>query len=308
LKEAVIFDIQRFSLHDGPGIRTLIFFKGCSLMCEWCANPEGISFGPDLRNDRRRCTKCGKCLQSCAYGAVSIENQNVAIDRTKCRKCGMCVQNCAASALTWWGKKYTVQELYDLARRDEPFYNRSGGGVTLGGGDPLLQNEQAVALLMLYKKNGFNTAIETAGNYPWEYLENAAPYCDTIHFDLKACNSETYERHTQSGGARVFENLLRLDDLMTHMERRPKLILRTVILPGINYTVSGYHELAEFLLQLKCLDRIEILPFHNLGQNKYDQLERAYRFRGKNNLKPEDVSEYKFVLEQVGLPVSISSI
>lgn len=308
LKEALIFDIQRFSLHDGPGIRTLIFFKGCSLACEWCSNPEGIHHNPELRNDRRLCAGCGKCLQNCPAGAVSVGREGVAINRKRCRKCGLCVENCVPKALSWWGKRYTVQQLYDQARRDKPFYESSGGGVTLGGGDPLLQNEQSVALLKICRENGINTAIETAGNYPWEFLETAAVYCDTIHFDIKGWGDDVYRRCVGVGNARILENLRRLDGLIAGWENRPRLIVRTVILPGHNYTPDSFLEMAAFLKDLRALERVEVLPFHNLGEYKYDQLEKSYRFRGMNNLKAEDIEEYKSILEQAGLPVTISTI
>lgn len=308
MKEALIFDIQRFSLHDGPGIRTLIFFKGCSLTCEWCSNPEGIRFEPELRNDRRLCAGCGKCLQNCPSGAVSAGREGIAIDRVKCRKCGVCVENCTPKALSWWGQWYTVQQLYDQARRDKPFYESSGGGVTLGGGDPLLQNKPAIALLKICRENGINTAIETAGNYKWEYLENAAPYCDTIHFDLKAWNGKTSRRCTGVDNTRILENLRRLDSLIAGWEVRPRLIVRAVIMPGNNYTPENFREAAVFFGGLRALERLELLPFHNLGEYKYDQLERPYRFRGNNNLKAEDLEEYKSILEQMGLPVTVSTI
>lgn len=308
MKEAFIFDIQRFSLHDGPGIRTLIFFKGCSLACRWCANPEGISFEPEIRNDRRLCTGCMNCLNRCPNGAVHAGPEGIAIDRTICQKCGLCIDGCPSGALRWWGKWYTVEELYHQARRDRPFYASSGGGVTLGGGDPLLQNEQAVALLKLCRENGINTAIETAGNYPWAYLENAAPHCDMIHFDLKGWDSDTCKRCIGADNTQIVSNLRRLNDWILRYEHKPRLLVRTPLIPDDNFTQSQYREMAEFLKELPAIERVEILPFHNLGEFKYTQLERPYLFRGSNNLRAEDVEAYRIILEHAQIPVVISTI
>jgi pyruvate formate lyase activating enzyme len=305
--KATIFDIQRFSLHDGPGIRTLIFFKGCSLKCEWCSNPEGIRHEPEIRNDKRLCRECGLCVQTCPNKAISKGEGGVYIDRNKCRVCGSCTEICPAGALRRWGDDYTVQQLFDIAKRDMPFYESSGGGVTLGGGDPLLQNEAAVELLAMCKNNGINTAIETAGNYPWEYLENAVPYCDTIHFDLKGWDAETCRKHTGADTHQVIGNLRRLNGLIASMKNKPRLIVRTVILPDYNYTTEDYRHMAGLLTGLSSVDRVEVLPFHNYGQNKYNQLDRPYRFCDRNNLKPEDVEEYRAIIEHAGLPVMVAA-
>lgn len=306
--EALVFDIQRFSLHDGPGIRTLIFFKGCSLSCKWCSNPEGISFEPQLRNNRRLCTGCGKCLENCPFGAVSAGPQGISINRETCELCGLCIENCPSGALTWWGKKYTIPQLYEQARRDAPFYASSGGGVTLGGGDPLLQNEQAVQLLKMCRENGINTAIETAGNYPWEYLENAAPYCDTIHFDLKGWRSETSRECIGADNHRILENLRRLNNWVAAAQQKPRLVVRIPLLPNYNFTLQDFAETAVFLKELKSIDSVEILPFHNLGESKYDQLEQEYPFRGSVNRKEEEVEPYKAIFEQANLPVTVSTM
>ena len=308
MKEAIVFDIQRFSLHDGPGIRTLIFFKGCSLACDWCSNPEGIRFEPEIRNDGRLCIGCGKCVQVCPVRAIAGGQDGVSIDRKACSKCGTCIASCPSKTLSWWGKSYMVQQLFELARRDKPFYESSGGGVTLGGGDPLLQNEPAIELLKMCKENGINTAIETAGNYPWEYLENAAPHCDTIHFDLKAWDNERYRKNTGIGNEQIIKNLQRLDSLIAAGGSKAKLIIRTVVLPGRNYTLADYQKAAKFLAGLKSIERVELLPFHNLGENKYRQLDRPYSFQGSNNLKPEKVEEYKLIMKKTGLPVKVATI
>lgn len=307
MKQAFVFDIQHFSLHDGPGIRTLIFFKGCSLACKWCANPEGIDAAPEIRHNARLCAKCGQCIKNCPVGAISFSDKGIAIARDKCRKCGTCVKHCSASALSLCGRSYSVEELLDQARRDAPFYESSNGGVTLGGGEPMLQNEQAVALLKLCKMEGLDTAIETAGNYPWEYLRNAAPYCDTIHFDVKCWRPEVSRACIGADNARIMENLRRLDEEIALGQHKPRLIVRIPLLPDYNFSIEDFNDLAAYLSDLKSLSLVEILTFHNLGEPKYNQLGKEYSLEGRPNLKAEDVESYRLILEAAQLPLAVAT-
>lgn len=306
--EATIFDIQRFSLHDGPGIRTLVFLKGCSLACKWCSNPEGISFEPEIRNNRRLCVGCMRCIQGCPAGAVNKTADGIHIDRNICLRCGNCISSCKAHALSWWGKRYTVEELFKQVQRDRPFFESSGGGVTLGGGDPLLQNRAAVELLKICKENGINTAIETAGNYPWAYLENAAPYCDTIHFDLKGWRDKICIDCFATDNKLIKENIQKLDDWIGQAEKKPVFIIRIPLIPDFNFSLQDFSEAAVFLAKLSNVTKIEILPFHNLGQSKYDQLDREYYFRDSENLKEDEVENYLIAFQQAKLPVVVSTI
>ena len=308
MKDALIFDIQHFSLHDGPGIRTLIFFKGCSLACRWCANPEGIDSSPEIKHTPLLCAGCGSCLRSCPSGAIGLEDGKIAVNRAKCKRCGACVKNCPTRALSWWGEYLSVDQLVEQARRDAPFYAASGGGVTLGGGDPLLQNEQAVSLLMRCKQAGLNTAIETAGNYPWAYLSNAAPYCDTIHFDVKGWRPEICRAWFGADNRRILDNLRRLDETIRLWPERPRLVVRTPLLPEENFTLADFEALGDFLSGLRALSLVEILPFHNLGEGKYSQLGKPYALKGRMNLKAEDAKAYLHVLQARGLPVTITTM
>lgn len=305
MKQMLVFDIQHFSLHDGPGIRTLIFFKGCSLACKWCANPEGINAVPEIRHNALLCVKCGKCVNSCPVGAISFSDKGCAIERDKCVKCGTCVKHCVAGALSLCGRFYTVEGLLDQARRDAPFYESSNGGVTLGGGEPMLQNEQAVALLKRCKLEGIGTAIETAGNYPWEYLKNAAPYCDTIHFDVKCWRPEVSRKCIGADNARIMDNLRRLDEEIASSQYKSRLIVRIPLLPDYNFSIEDFKDLATYLSVLKSLSLVEILPFHNLGEPKYSQLGKEYSMKGQPNLRAEEVESYKLILEDAKLPVSV---
>ena len=308
MKKALIFNIQHFSLHDGPGIRTLIFFKGCSLSCTWCANPEGISPTVEIKQTPLRCIGCGICIKSCPAGAISVKNGALVLDRTICRHCGLCAKRCPSKALDLWGEYYTVEELVEEAKRDIPFYQSSGGGVTLGGGEPMLQNEQAVALLQRCKEEGLNTAIETAGNYPWEYLYNAIPYCDTIHFDLKGWDPRRCTAWFGSDNTRIRDNLCRLDKELVSSTAKTKLIVRIPLLPEENITPDDMEQMGDFLHSLSSLSKVEILPFHNLGEGKYEQLGKPYRLKGRTNLPADAAQPYLQILQAKGLPVTITTM
>ena len=307
MKDALVFDIQRFSVHDGPGIRTTVFFKGCSLSCQWCHNPEGLDLNPIIRYDRRLCGYCGRCAERCPAGGITVTPDGVRIERDKCLKCGTCASACIPKALKLSGKLYTIDQLWDQVRRDRPFYATSGGGVTLSGGEPLLQFEQAAALLQKCHEEGVNTAIETAGNYPWSHLEAVLPHCDTIHFDIKGWDPEVCKRCIGSDNKRIIENLTKLDQAISEMKKKPALIVRTPIIPDYNFSVEDYKNLAEFLLTLKNLTRLELIPFHNFGEPKYQQVDKDYCFLGWKNVHAEDLKAYKEAAEATGLPVSITS-
>lgn len=299
---AVIFNIQRFSLHDGPGIRTLVFLKGCSLSCKWCSNPEGISTGLQIKYDKSLCTGCGKCL-ACPNEAVKYDvNMGFVIDRDKCQLCGLCVENCLTKAKTISGESKTVEQVYNIIKRDKVFYKNSGGGVTLSGGEALLQVDFAIQLLKRCQENGINTAIETAGYYSFENLERVAHYCDTIFYDIKGWGKECHMEMTGASNEVILNNLRLLDKLISRMEKKPNLIVRIPLLPNINFTQLEMHSLGQFLNKyLRNLSHVEILPFHNMGEKKHEQLGKDYMFKDASSLKAKDVEDYALILARLGV-------
>jgi len=277
----LVFNIQKFSLHDGAGIRTLVFLKGCPLSCRWCANPEGISSSVELAFDPAKCIgtkECGRCLQACPYGAIlpDAENGRVRIDRTRCDPCGLCADLCPSRALEQVGRWMTVDEVIREVEEDSGFYARSGGGLTLSGGEPLLQAAFAVEVLRTARSRGIHTALETSGSCPWEDLEAACCLADEIFFDVKARDSAKHRSGTGLPNERILENLRRL---CARFPDRP-LRVRTPVIPGYNDTPSEIRAIAEFLETLPRPVAYELLPFHRFGEPKYARLGRPCPLEG----------------------------
>ncbi len=205
--KGLIFNIQRFSIHDGPGIRTTVFFKGCSLRCFWCHNPESIHPHPQIQLFLQKCIGCGKCFEICPVGAhCMIDGERVFL-RELCRNCGKCAEICYADALVLAGKWLTAREVMDEVEKDKPFYENSDGGVTISGGEPLLQADFARALLEECKKEGLHTVVDTAGNVPWEAFEKVLPFTDLFLYDLKAADEEFHRQVTGAGNARILDKV-----------------------------------------------------------------------------------------------------
>lgn len=306
--KALVFNIQRYCIHDGPGIRTLVFFKGCSVKCKWCSNPEGIESGIQIKYIKQKCRGCAAC-QSCPQGAVSCDPvRGFIIDRDKCTACGYCVKVCPASAREVSGRYLEVTELFEKVRRDAAFYQSSQGGVTLGGGDPILQ-KASVSLLRLCRENGLHTAIETAGNYDFNNLREAAQYCDTIMFDIKGWDEARHMECTGVKPGRIRNNLMELNRWITDSGRDIPLIVRIPLKPGFNFTPEDFIPLADWLAGLENLEKVEILPIHHLGSNKYEQIGLSYPMGDPDNvtnIRAEEVSEYAQALIERGLKVVVA--
>ncbi|MGE5397617.1 MAG: glycyl-radical enzyme activating protein [Chitinophagales bacterium] len=272
---ALIFNIQRFSLQDGPGIRTLVFFKGCSLRCLWCSNPESQKAVPELMYDERVCQRCGKCSDTCPDKALCFdENDCVRLNPDGCNVCGLCTDNCSFKAITLAGAWKTVAEVFDEIRRDTSFYHSSGGGVTLGGGEPLLQPKFVVALLKLCQENHIHTAIETAGLAAWQSLKEAASCLNLIYYDIKQIDPVKHQKLTGVDNRLILKNLSRLARIYTNITVRYPLI-------------RGYTDGDDDLLRLAVWVKqnipdptIELSPYYGYGEYKYQMLGRSYILRG----------------------------
>jgi pyruvate formate lyase activating enzyme len=268
--QGMITNIQRFSIHDGPGIRTTVFLKGCNLHCFWCHNPETLSPKAELQLFLDRCIGCGECFRRCAHGAhVLIDGQHH-FDRQKCVGCGACADTCYAQALVLAGECKTVEEVVEVVLRDRPFYETSGGGVTLSGGEPLLQLEFSHAILERCHEEGLHTAIETAANFPWAHVASILPVTDLIMVDIKLIDADRHKKHTGVSNRRILANVRHLGQVAT------PLIVRTPIIPGVNDNAQDVVAIASFVATLPNLQYYELLPFHPLARGKYDSLQRAY--------------------------------
>ncbi|MNO46362.1 Benzylsuccinate synthase activating enzyme [compost metagenome] len=290
-----VFNIQRYSLHDGPGIRTVVFLKGCPLRCKWCSNPESWLSASEMYYDASKCIgtgACGFCLSACQSKAISEDKDSgkVKIDRQNCtRGCLDCVAVCPSKALDVYGRTMTVEEVLKIAEQDSVFYQRSGGGLTLSGGEVTAQIEFAEELLAGAKRRRIHTAIETCGYAPWGHLARLLPHLDMIHYDLKSLNEQAHLRFTGVTSHLIKENLKRL----SYSFKQSKIVVRTPVIPGFNDTAEAIAEIAEFVASLGNI-RHELLKYHRYGSVKYDFLGRAYEL-GQEELTEESFAALSMI-------------
>ena len=268
-----VFNIQKFSVHDGPGIRTIVFFKGCSMRCWWCSNPESQNFEPEMAYNNRRClglSQCVRCVEACTAGAITKdENDKVSIDRSRCEGCPRyCADACPAQSIITYGETKSVEEVLSVVEQDSMFYARSSGGMTLSGGEPLLQHGFMLALLREAKRRRVNTSMETCGLAPWEHLRDACAYLDSILYDIKSLDPVKHAEQTGAPVGVVLANFAKM------METYPNLAVhvRTPIIPGFNDSVDAIMPIAGLARQYKAA--FELLPYHRLGTQKYQFLGR----------------------------------
>jgi pyruvate formate lyase activating enzyme len=262
----LIFDIQRFSIHDGPGIRTTVFMKGCPLSCLWCHNPESQAAKPELFFSPEKCIGCGNCVEACARGCHRFEDDIHVLDRDRCVCCGDCRLDCYAQALELVGKTMTVEEVLAEVLKDRPFYTKSGGGVTLSGGEPMQQFEFARALLVAAKRAGLSTCIETSGMSTAERFVALIPSVDLFLYDIKETDPEVHRQCTGAENRAIVENLRSLD------RAGALLILRCPIIPGLNDRDTHFQQIAELAGSLTHVKEIHVLPYHALGTAKSRRL------------------------------------
>lgn len=261
--EGVISDIKRFAVHDGDGIRTTVFLKGCPLKCIWCHNPESIGRKPQIAYYSNKCIGCGECVAACPHGAHSMESGHV-FDREKCAGCGACEAACLGGAITFYGKTVTVGELLPLLLEDKAFYDNSGGGVTLSGGECLMQADFCAELLKALKAQGIHTAVDTCGFVSKEALDKVIPYTDIFLYDLKAFDEDVHIRCTGQSNRIILENLRYLDSMGKKCE------IRIPFVPDCND--DQMEKLADFLKNLSNVTRVRVLAYHNYAGSKYDAL------------------------------------
>lgn len=264
-----IIDIQNFFLHDGPGIRTTIFFKGCPLRCIWCANPDTQKNTIELIHSQSRCMRCESCIEACPENVVSMKD-TIEISRDRCILCGACIAVCPGAAMRFAGHDASFIEVLEEIENEKHFYRHSGGGVTLSGGEPLAQPRFAEAILKRCRQWGTHTAIETCGHAPYETLERVANPADTIYFDIKQIDNAIHKKYTRVGNPQILENLVKISNIHSH------LIVRTPIILGINNSDKDLNALGNFLVNETAVTQVEFLNYHKLGEHKYTNLGRTY--------------------------------
>ena len=281
----MVFNIQKYSVHDGPGIRTIVFFKGCPLACRWCSNPESQSFARELAFNQGRClglSQCVRCLKACGKGAIADQDGMPVFDRSACQGCAMpCVQACPASGVIAYGEVRTVEDVLRVVEQDGAFYSRSGGGLTLSGGEPLAQPEFVLALLREARRRHINTAMESCGYAPWDILRQACENINTLLYDVKCIDSGRHKEFTGRSNGLILENFRKL------AAQFPQLPVhaRIPVIPGFNDSEDAIREAASFVAQHPKAT-LELLPYHRLGTQKYHFLSRQAPM-GEASLDPE---------------------
>lgn len=286
-----IFDIQRFSIHDGPGIRTNVFLKGCPLRCKWCHNPEGLKTHPDLSYNAEKCIGCGACAAVCPHGCHTIDGQGHRFDRSRCVVCGKCCEVCYTDALERLGREATVQEVLDEVLKDRPFYETSGGGMTLSGGEPLYQPRFAVALLAGAKEAGLHTCIETSGFCPEETLRSVMDDVDIFLFDIKETDPVRHEAFTGVSNKIILRNLHLLE------EAGKSIVLRCPVIPGFNARDEHFRQVALLASSLRHVLRVELEPYHPLGISKSERLGRENGCDNRSFMSAADAARYRDLMQ-----------
>jgi len=297
----LVFDIQGYSLHDGPGIRVLIFLKGCPLRCIWCSNPESQSHEIEIMFDALRCQGCGQCVDVCATEAITRDaSGQMGYAAERCNLCGSCVEICPHKARKLVGREMTVEEVMAEVEREMPFFRRSGGGVTLGGGEPLFQPEFAHAVLRACTEQNIHTAIETCGHTQWETLKDLAGVTDLFLYDLKHMDPSRHRLLTGADNELVLNNLRRLSAL--HSE----IIVRYPLVPTCNDSETDIRALIRFVNELDNINKIELLPYHRLGESKYAMLTRRYPLEGLETSPRDRIDSVVDTIRSSGLECELT--
>ena len=295
----LIFNIQRFSIHDGPGIRSTVFMKACPLRCHWCSNPESWNPYPEIMTNDLRCIKCGKCAQICPTGAITVNQKGRKINRAKCTLCLECAEVCPTGGISISGEYMTIEDVMKEVESDKLFYQNSGGGVTISGGEPLSQWEFVHQLLKECKQEGIHTALDTSGYAPWDILEKVLDYTDLVLFDIKHINSSQHRKGTGKGNKLIIDNMKRTAS-------KTRTWLRFPLIPGYNDSGEHVRELAELGVKIG-VEKFSILPYHEWGKAKYEKLGRRYPFKNAQTPSDEHIQELQRIIENMGLKVTIGN-
>ncbi len=297
-KEGLVFNIERYAVFDGPGIRTIVFFKGCPLSCLWCQNPEGQKPEIELAFFQDNCTGCMRCAEACPYGAVMAENGHSATNWGKCRASLKCVDVCTAEARKQIGEVKTAEQVVDEVVKDEAFYRRSGGGITLSGGEPLMQPDFAAEILRFCKSKNLHTAIETSGYSRYDDLIKVMEYTDAVYYDVKHMDSEKHKEGIGVGNEIILDNLDKIPNSKA-------VVVRIPVVPEYNDSEPTMREIVTFVKKLGTVQRIELLPYNQLGIMKYERIGRDYLLSGVKPPTREVVTGLKNLIISCGMPCEI---
>jgi len=300
MEKGVIFDIKRYAIHDGPGIRTTVFFKGCSLRCPWCHNPEGITEGREVMFRPERCAEdCCACLSVCPQSAIEKNGPSVALDRAKCDLCGLCVEACSFEVFEVVGREATVEELVGEVEKDRVFFEESGGGVTLSGGEPLFQPDFLEAMTEELRMMKIHTTLDTSGCIPRQVMERMSHRADLFLYDLKIMDEDKHREFTGESNQHILENLGIL------AESGRDIVIRVPLIKGVTDDSHNIIRMAEFIKRLKTVRKVNLLPYHRGGGEKHKRLGREGAFPGFFPPSDEKTDEIRDLFSRHGMFVKI---
>jgi len=300
-EKGLIFSIQRYSTEDGPGIRTTVFMKGCPLRCPWCHNPEGQEFFPQIAFNDSRCIGCKRCVDACAQGAINLAADGPRTDRGKCQSCGKCAEACPAGARELIGKYMTAEEVSSEVERDMLFYRSSGGGVTVGGGEPTMQPGFLAEFLKKCHERGIHTALDTSGYVAWKTMGEVLRHVDLVLYDMKLMDSAKHALYTGVSNELILENARRIAGRGTPM------VMRVPVIPGYTDGEDNIRGIMEFAGGLESVARVDLLPFHRLGEPKYRKLDRSNECEGIQPPPDEHMQKLRRLVESFGLQAKVMS-
>ena len=297
LSNGFILDIKRYAIHDGPGIRTTVFLKGCPLSCQWCHNPESQRERPEILYYEERCTLCGACASVCKHGAIGVVDDHLTLDQSLCVGCGDCVRACPNDARKLAGRVMSVDQVVLEIVKDTLFYEESGGGVTLSGGEPLMQAEFTRDIAARCHELDIHSALDTSGYAPEEALIKVAGVIDLFLYDVKTLDDATHLAHTGVSNRSILRNLRMLDDM------RKRIWIRFPLVPGVNDDEHSLSDLIDLICSLRAVESLQVLPYHRAGAGKYQRLGREYAFLETEEPSGEDAAAY--LAKGTGLPMWI---
>lgn len=298
MTSGIIFNIQKYSIHDGPGIRTTVFFKGCPLKCWWCHNPESQNLKHEIMFFEERCTVCGRCIKKCPEGAIKINHVFPEIDKFKCTLCGKCTDFCPNNAREQVGKNITSDELIEEIAKDEVFYEESGGGATFSGGEPLAQADFLDDILTKCKDRGIHTAVDTSGYAPWKSFERIADKVDLFLYDIKLMDNKNHKKYIGVENTLIIENLKKLSSMGCN------IYLRMPIIKGINDNREHIDNTIKLLSNVN-VEQVNLLPYHKIGMDKYKRLRMNYKLSGMEKPSSEEMEKISQQFKRHGIKIKI---
>ena len=299
--KGLIFEIQKMSTEDGPGIRTTVFLKHCPLKCIWCHNPESIQKKPQLQWLDHKCIGCKICIETCKQGALKLKKDGMHIDRDKCISCGECVEECPSTALNMYGKWWDLEDIFKEVAKDKVYYTKSGGGITVSGGEPTMQPDFVLEFLTMCKENGISTALDTCGYASHEVYEKILPEVDLILLDIKVIDSDKHKEYTGVPNERILENAIYIANHVKQYGK--KMWIRTPIIPRYTATEDNIKGIAEFIVnKLENIpERWDLLAFNNLCTSKYERLGMEWPLKDEPLMKKEEMEQFFEIANEFGV-------